>query len=147
MAPRSPEELDEAWSQWGGVPFDEEPARGRWARDMQNMVNKAVVVARKAAFQGAPEEPRVIVTGTQCRTIRCRFVLRSPYDHELDMLIKALERVTYEGEPMWREVDAERIDPPTPQSPKDDHYRQVVVGVHADVYEPAGLDLAEEKPD
>ncbi len=139
--PRSEAELEEAWSQWSGVPFEEEPMRGRWSRDMQNMVNKAVVVARKAAFAGAPEEPRVIVTGTQCRTIRCRFVLRSPFEHELDVIAKSLERVTYDGEPMWRHLETERIDPPTPQSPKDDHYRQVIVGVRADVYEPDGLEI------
>jgi hypothetical protein len=142
MPERSHEELEEAWSRWSEMPFDDEPMRGRWSRDMQTMVSKAVVVARKAAFEGAPEEPRVMVTGTQCRTIRCRFVLRSPYEHEVDLLGKALARVTYDGEPMWRAVEVEAIDPPTPQSPKDDHYRQVVVGVNVDGYEPGSIDIA-----
>jgi hypothetical protein len=143
MPERSEAELEEAWSRWGELPFDEEPMRGRWSRDMQTMVNKAVVVARKAAFEGAPEDPRVIVTGTQCRTIRCQFVLRSPYEHEVDLLVKALQRVTYDGDPMWRTVEAESIDPPSPQSPKDDHYRQVVVRVRVDGYEPGAIDIAD----
>ena len=133
---RSDAELEKEWARWSTEPFEEEPTRGRWSRDALSMMNKAVVVARKAAFAGAPEDPRVIVTGTECHTIRCRFVLRSPFEHEIDMLTKALERVTYDGQPMFREVVAETIEPPTPQSPKEDFYRQITVGVQRDGYEP-----------
>jgi hypothetical protein len=149
MPERSQAELDEAWSRWSGEPFEEEPTRGRWSRDAQSMMNKAVVVARKAAFAGAPEDPRVIVTGTECHTIRCRFVLRSPFEHEVDMLAKTLERVTYDGEPMFREVVAETVEPPTPQSPKEDFYRQITVGVQRDGYEPTLIAIpdAEAEPE
>ena len=135
MDPRSADELDAAFSEWEGKPFDDEPPNGRWPRDMQTMINKAVVVARKAAFEGAPEEPRVIVTGTQCRTIRCRFVLRSPFEHEVQMLAKAIEGVHYDGEPMWRSFTTQPVDPPTNQSPEDDVYLEVTVAVTQDGYE------------
>ena len=145
MKPRSAEELDEAFNEWDGKPFDDEPPNGRWPRDMQTMINKAVVVARKAAFDGAPEEPRVIVTGTKCRTIRCQFILRSPFEHEVQMLAKAIERVHYDGEPMWRSFTKETIDPPTPQSPADDIYLEVTVAIAQDGYEAPLIEYVPEE--
>lgn len=129
---RSAAELDKAWKRWSVEPYDGEPIKGKWGRRMQSSLNKAVVLARKEAFEGAPEDPRVVVSGTQCRTIRCRFILRSPYSHEPGLVVDSLKRQTYGGEPLWRFVEAEPTDPPKPHSPKDDTYLQVTVGISFD---------------
>ncbi|MEM6290010.1 MAG: hypothetical protein AAGA54_02060 [Myxococcota bacterium] len=142
---RSVQELDRAWARWSEQPFDGEPIKGKWGRRQQSIVNKAVVLARKEAFRGAPEDPRVVVSGTQCRTIRCRFILRSPYQHEPGLVAEALERQRYDGEPLWRIVQTEVVDPPTPQSPKKDHYLQVVIGVSLDGIDTKEIEFAPEK--
>jgi hypothetical protein len=129
---RSAGQMEKAWERWNDQPYDGEPIKGKWGRRMQTTVNKAVVMARKEAFEGAPEDPRVVVSGTQCRTVRCRFVLRSPFEHEPGLVVEALRRQTYEDELLWRTVDAEPTDPPTPHSPKKDHYLQVTLGVRFD---------------
>ena len=135
IAERSTAQMDEEWARWKDEPYEGEPIKGKWGRRMQTTVNKAVVLARKDAFEGAPEDPRVVVSGTQCRTVRCRFILRSPYEHEPGLVVEALKRQTYEGEPLWRTIEAEPTDPPTPHSPKNDHYVQVILGVRFDAVE------------
>lgn len=95
-------------------------------------VNEAVLVARKEVFAGTPEDPRLVVSGTQCRTIRCRFILRSPFEYEPRLVIDALRRQTYDGEPLWRMVESEPTDPSAPHSPQEDYYVQVTVGVSVD---------------
>ena len=133
--PRTDAELARLLKKFDRVDFDEEPVESTWARRHQGLVNKAVVVARKQAFEGAPEEPRVIVTGTRCRTIRCRFVLRSPYAHELELLDQALSRLEDEDGPLWRAYASERIEPPQ-GAPETDTYLQVTVAFVSD--EPEG---------
>ncbi len=129
---RSADQMDAEWDRWKEQPYDGEPIKGKWGRRMQTTVNKAVVLARKEAFEGAPEDPRVVVSGTQCRTVRCRFVLRSPFEHEPGLVVEALRRQMYEDEPLWRAVESEPTDPPTSHSPKKDHYLQVTLGVRFD---------------
>ena len=135
IAERSMAQMDAEWDRWKGEPYEGEPIKGKWGRRMQTTVNKAVVLARKDAFEGAPEDPRVVVSGTQCRTVRCRFILRSPYEHEPALVVEALKRQTYEGEPLWRVVESEVTDPPTQHSPKSDHYVEVTIGVRFDAIE------------
>ncbi|MCR9159762.1 MAG: hypothetical protein ACE37F_05390 [Nannocystaceae bacterium] len=142
---RTPEQMDAAWTRWKEQPYDGEPIKGKWGRRMQTTVNKAVVLARKEAFEGAPEDPRVVVSGTQCRTVRCRFVLRSPFEHEPGLVVEALTRQTYEDELLWRTVEAEPTDPPTPHSPKKDHYLQVTLGVRFDAVNTREIGFEPEK--
>ncbi len=145
---RSVDQMDADWARWKVEPYDGEPIKGKWGRRMQSIVNKAVVVARKEAFEGAPEDPRVVVSETQCRTVRCRFVLRSPFEHEPGLVVEALRRQTYDGKPLWRMVETEPADPPTPHSPKTDHYLQVTVGVSVDGIESRdiGFKAAKDAP-
>ncbi len=130
--PRDAAALEAAWKRWRGKPFDDEPELPAWARQAEPVINKAVVVARNEAFEGAPEEPRVIVTGTECRTVRCRFLLRSPFSHELDLLQATLERVEFENTPLWRSFTARPIDPPETFGPKSNHYLEIVVALRTD---------------
>jgi hypothetical protein len=128
---RTDAQLARSVRRFESVDFEEEPIIAAWARRHQNLVSKAVVVARKHAFEGAPEEPRVIVTGTRCRTVRCRFVLRSPYPHELDLLDRALASLHVADAPLWRTYASEPIDPP-PGAPPGDAYLQVTVAFTSD---------------
>ena len=146
VAERSDAQLDAAWKRWSVEPYDGEPIKGKWGRRMQSSVNKAVVLARKEAFDGAPEDPRVVVSGTQCRTIRCRLILRSPYAHEPNLVVEALRRQTYQGKPLWRMVEAEPTDPPKPHSPKKDHYLQVTLGISFDALETKEIGFDGVKP-
>ncbi|MBV1857358.1 MAG: hypothetical protein KUG77_03025 [Nannocystaceae bacterium] len=132
-AERTPAQMDAAWVRWKDERYDSETIKGKWGRRMQSTVNKAVVVARKEAFKGAPEDPRVVVSGTQCRTVRCSFILRSPYEHEPALVLEALKRQRYDGEPLWRMVKSTPTDPPNKHSPKKDHYVRVTIGVSLDV--------------
>lgn len=142
---RSAEQMDAAWERWSVEPYDGEPIKGKWGRRMQTAVNKAVVLARKDAFEGAPEDPRVVVTGTQCRTVRCRFTLRSPFEHEPGLVVESLRRQRYEGEPLWRTVESEPIEPPTEHSPKKDHYVQVTIGIRFDSLDTKAIEFAPSK--
>ncbi len=141
IKPRSSEQMDAAWERWSKEPYEGEPIKGKWGRRQQSIVNKAVVVARKEAFDGAPEEPRVVVSGTQCRTIRCRFLLRSPFEHELALTVKTMRQLQADGEPLWRSLETKPVDPPTPQSPRDDHYLEVTIGVNVDGVEASAIEV------
>lgn len=142
---RTAAQMDKAWERWKDERYDSETIKGKWGRRMQSTVNKAVVVARKEAFKGAPEDPRVVVSGTQCRTVRCSFVLRSPYEHEPALVIEALKRQTYDGEPLWRMVQSTPTDPPNKHSPKNDHYVRVTVGVSLDALDTRDIEFAVDK--
>lgn len=138
---RTAAQMDKAWERWKDERYDSETIKGKWGRRMQSTVNKAVVVARKEAFKGAPEDPRVVVSGTQCRTVRCSFVLRSPYEHEPGLVVEALKRQTYDGEPLWRMVQSTPTDPPNEHSPKKDHYIRVTVGVSLDAIDTRDIEF------
>ena len=141
---RPPGEITATWKLYDGTEFSEEPARSQWVRGAQSLVNKTVVVARKHAFAGAPEEPRVSVFDVTCKTIRCRFVLRSPFAHEIDPLVAALEDVQIDGESIWLGFESERIDPPKESLPKDETYVQVTVAFTADDLADADMKVADE---
>jgi len=147
-AERTPEQMDAAWERWKDERYDSETIKGKWGRRMQSTVNKAVVVARKEAFKGAPEDPRVVVSGTQCRTVRCSFILRSPYEHEPALVVEALKRQTYGGEPLWRMVKSTPTGPPNKHSPKKDHYLRVTIGVSLDMIDTRDIEFVggKEKP-
>ncbi|MEX1362604.1 MAG: hypothetical protein AB1Z98_05720 [Nannocystaceae bacterium] len=125
---RSPEELEADWEAWRGTPFDDEPTRSVWARRNQALVNRAMVIALEAAFEGAPEKPRAVLETVKCRTVRCRFVLRSPYAHELDGLAEALEGLESGGQPVWRSFESATVEAPE-GLPSHEHYVQVTVGL------------------
>ena len=110
---RSAEELERDWARLGQTAFDDEPTRTAWARRHQAIINRAVVVARRAAFEGAPEQPRVVLSETTCRTVRCRFELRSGDAKALELLTAELGRLEAEGEPVWRSYEVEPVATPT----------------------------------
>ncbi|MEM7157197.1 MAG: hypothetical protein AAF799_30370 [Myxococcota bacterium] len=145
-APRSAEQLDEAWTQFAETPFDDEPIRAPWARRNQALINRAMVVARRAVFEGAPEEPRTVLASTKCRTVRCRFVVRSPYQHELETLRGGLERLEFEGESAWRSFEAKTIEPPEGMD-EEEHYLEVVVGMASDEVGGSGLEVPSSAED
>ena len=141
--PRSPEELDVDWEEYRERPFDEEPTRASWARRNQALLNRAMVVARRVAFEGAPEEPRTVLASAKCRTIRCRFVLRSPYSHELDVLGEALGRLESEGQPVWRSFEAETVTAPEGM-PSHEHYLQITVALDKETTDTRSLAIGVE---
>ncbi len=142
VKPRPVGEIEATWKRHKDQPFEDEPVRSTWTRGAQSLVNKTVVVARKSAFEGAPEEPRVNVLDVTCKTIRCRFVLRSPFAHELDLVAGALEQVKIDGESIWLGFETERIDPPRENLPKDETYLQVTVAFTADDLDDADMKVA-----
>jgi hypothetical protein len=144
VKPRPPGEIEATWKRYEEWTFDEEPVRSTWVRTAQSLVNKTVVVARKHAFEGAPEEPRVSVLDVRCKTIRCRFVLRSPYPHEIDLLIATLEQVQIDGASIWLGFEHERIEPPKENLPKDETYVQVTIGFTADDLDDADMNVGED---
>lgn len=129
---RNPQQMQVSWDRWSVQPYEGEPIKGKWGRQTQSLVSKSVVLARKFAFEGAPEAPRVISMDNQCRTIRCQFTLRSPYRHEIDLVTRTLEHVEANGIPMFRSLEAETIEPPSDRVPRDDHYVRVTVGINVD---------------
>lgn len=132
--------LDREWKRWSRHELGGEPVRTAWARKFQAVVSKAVVVARRHAFEKAPEDPRVIVTATECHTVRCSFLLRSPFDHELQLLDASLERIVDHNGTIWRTYESRRIPPPT-DSPKDQHNLEVVVAFASDMVDSRGFEV------
>lgn len=142
--PRPIGEVEAAFERYKDVDFEAEPVKSAWARPHQSLVNKAVTLARKTAFDGAPDEPRVSVTGVECRTVRCRFVLRSNFATEVDILSETLSRLESEGQTIWRGYTATRIEAPTPDSPKSDTYLQVTVAFQQDSMDSASFAVPED---
>jgi hypothetical protein len=147
--PRAGAELDALLERYDGTDFEKEPVVGKWARQTQTMLNKAIVMSRKAAFEGAPEEPRVSVVRTQCRSIRCRFLLRSPYPHEVRLLANTMRRLeTLAGENIWLRFEVEPGEAPAGKKDDEDEdtYLQVTVVFIADGIESDELIIG-DKPE
>jgi hypothetical protein len=145
VKPRPVGEIEATWKRHKDEAFEDEPVRSTWTRGAQSLVNKTVVVARKSAFEGAPEEPRVSVLDVTCKTIRCRFVLRSPFPHELDLVAGALEQVKIDGESVWLGFETARVDPPRENLPKDESYLQVTVAFTADDLDDADMKVVDDE--
>jgi hypothetical protein len=141
--PRPAAELAALWERYKDAEWDSEPVTSAWARTHQSLVNKAVVVARKAAFERAPEEPRVMVTNTECRTIRCRFTLRSPFPHEVELLAKTLERVESGGESIWRHYSFEPAPAPQQGQARDETHLLVKVSFVSDEVSQETLEIGD----
>lgn len=125
-------EVAATFEKYAEVELEAEPVKSAWARPHQTLVNQVVTKARGAAFEGAPEEPRVSVDDVVCKTVRCRFVLRGPFAHEIDLLSDTLSRLQIDGGSVWRHYSAEKIAPPKPDQPKEDTYLRVTVAFMED---------------
>jgi hypothetical protein len=152
---RTSEQLEADWEKYGELPFDDEPTRTAWARRHQVVISRGVVEARKQAFAGAPETANVQVASTTCRTIRCRFQLRSSFAHELDLMTSTLERLHEGGEPVFRSFDVEPL-PPEPAhagkpaeagKPELKHVVQVTVGFVDDDTDSNALEISPATPE
>ncbi len=142
--PRAEGELQASWERYESVDFDAEPVKSAWARPQQSLINKAVALARKRAFAGAPEEPRITVESVECRTIRCRFILHSPFSHEIDLLGGLLQQMQAESATIWRHYQTETIAAPAGK-PKGDTYVRVVVVFVRDGIDASALELPGDK--
>jgi hypothetical protein len=146
---RTAEALDAEWAQYAAAPFEDEPTRTGWARRHQMVINRAVVEARRHAFAGAPEEAKVVLATTSCRSVRCRFMLRSSFTHELDLMTSALERMQVGGEPLWRSFKVEPVaatEPPAKDSLAQ-HAVQVTVAFRTDETEVGELKVPAATPE
>jgi len=145
---RTPEALDADWDTYRETPFDEEPARTAWARRHQLVINRAVIEARRQAFAGAPEEPNVVLASTTCRTVRCRFTLRSPFPRELDLMTSTLRRLYAEGEPVWRSFEIEPVEA-TPGAPEGEVEQgvQITVAFLTDETDSNALEIPSATPE
>jgi hypothetical protein len=146
---RSPDELQRDWDRYAQEPFDDEPVRPVWARRHQALVQRAVVVARRDAFKGAPEQPRVVLSGTKCRTVRCRFTMRSQYLHALDAVSDALSRLQSDDADVWRSFAVEPRASSTGEDEggdedEDEHYVDVTVSFHTDDTDSRSLSIRPE---
>jgi len=133
--PREKDTLDELWERYADAPLDEEPELPGWANSHDAVVGKVVVIARTRAFEGAPESPEVALTETECRTIRCRFVLRGPHLHELRLLSETLSGLQFEGGSLWRHYEAKFLAG-LPSDTRDESRLQVIVAFVQDAPDP-----------
>lgn len=139
--PRTDDQFEADWVRLSKTKFDDEPTRSNWARRHQALINRAVVLARREGFEGAPEKPSVVLVDTQCRSVRCRFVLRSPFAHELDVMGEVLDRIEVEGEPLFRSIDVASVGAPEGE-PTHEYYLQVTVGFWRERTDTRGLKVA-----
>lgn len=148
---RTPEQLEADWEKHGTAPFDEEPTRTAWARRHQVVISRAVAEARKHAFAGAPEPATVVPASTTCRTVRCRFQLRSSLSQELDLMTSTLQRLQEAGEPVFRSFEVERL-PAEPKRPNEptvevEHVVQVTVSFVDDDTDASSLEIPPATPE
>jgi len=154
---RTPAQLDRDWVRYSITPFEEEPTRAGWARQHQALINRAVIMARRDAFEGAPERPRVVQADTHCRTVRCRFTLRSPYRHELEVISGALARMEAGGEPLWRSYAVTEVPDPSGEGAVEgagaaddgtgEHALEVTVAFVIDAPDSSALEIPEVAED
>lgn len=145
--PRSSEELKAERKQYFGTPFDKEPILSDWARKTQTLIGRAVTVARQHAFEGAPEPARVTVGTTRCRTVRCRFVVRSPYRHELDLLVDALHLLQTDGEELFRTIEVKAVPADEHGGTSEDSALRVTVMLTADEIDSSTIVIPSEDGD
>jgi hypothetical protein len=134
--------LERDFKRWEGVDFEGEPVHGKWARAYQSAISRAVVIARKAAFDGAPTQPRIMVAEAECRTVRCRFLLRSPFQQELPILDRALSRLEDSKGKVWRTYESEAIEAPEAlpeDAPADEFFYRVTVTFVSDEIDSASF--------
>lgn len=143
--PRSENTLDRTLARWSRRKFEDEPVVVEWARRHQTLVSKAFIEARRAAFDGAPEEPAIALASTACKTVRCRFVLRSPFSHELDAVAASLRRIEADGESVWRMFESENIEAPEGEPPEE-RYLQLTIAWQTDEIEPAAIEVGPLEP-
>lgn len=143
--PRSENTLERTLARWSRRKFEDEPVVVEWARRHQTLVSKAFIEARRAAFDGAPEEPAVALASTACKTVRCRFVLRSPFSHELDAVAASLRRIEADGESVWRMFESESISAPEGEPPEE-QYLQFTIAWQTDEIEPAAIEVGPPEP-
>ena len=139
---RTPEQLDAEWESFKDTPFEDEPVRKIWARRHQALINRAVVVARQRGFEGAPEQPRVVLVDTKCRTVRCRFTLRSPYRHELDVISESLSRLQSNDQDVWLAFAVSPVES-SAEDDEDEPRIQVTVAFRSDETDTRGLAIPE----
>ena len=130
--PRGRKRLAELRGQFMGTDFKGEPINEPWARKYQGILNSAAAVAREEAFAGSPDAPQVTLTKPECRKVRCRFLLRGPYHHEVLYLLSYIRGLTAHGEPLFHSFDAEVVEPPEDGSSLEDFYVQVYVAFTRD---------------
>ncbi|MBK6921970.1 MAG: hypothetical protein IPH07_31525 [Deltaproteobacteria bacterium] len=145
--PRPAGELDASWARFETVAFDAEPMKSAWARPHQSLLNKAITYARAQAFEGAPEEPRITVDAVECRTIRCRFVLRGPFAHEVELLSDTLSKLEVDGSSAWRSYKTAKVQPPKPDQPASDTYLEVMVAFREDNLEAEDFRVPDDDAD
>jgi len=145
---RSDAELEALRGRFANTPFDDEPRLATWSRESQTLMSRAVLVARKRAFAGDPEEPRVAIRTSSCRTIRCRITLHSPYRHELDLMRESLQTVRTGDGALWSSFDAKLLPPKTLPDGKIEEILEVTVSLAADGIKPTTLetDSADSPP-
>lgn len=102
VAVRTPRELKLLQETYHGVAFDEEPLNSRWAAKAVRLLRHATRVAQREAFADAPEPAQLSIKDLQCKTIRCRFVLQSTREHEIEAMVSALKRLKAgDDEDLW----------------------------------------------
>lgn len=139
---RSPQALEAERDRYASVPFDQEPVRAAWARRHQAIINRAVVLARRDAFEGAPEQPRVVLSDTKCHTVRCRFTLRSKYPHALEAVGDALARLESSEQDVWHSYERTVAAPPEGKpKPEPEHYVQVTVSFRTDATDSRSMSI------
>lgn len=104
--PRRAVRLGELRRELAHTPYEDEPLDQGFARAHEGIVAKAVAVARKEAFRGAPELPQVDTVVT-CKTIRCRIDVCSEFPPELDLLTASMISLEVEGERLFESLDVE----------------------------------------
>lgn len=123
--------LAREYKRWKRVDFEGEPVHGKWARAYQALISRAVVVARREAFSDAAAQARVNVVLAECRTVRCRFLLRTPNADELPVVDAALQRLEDNSGKVWRSYESKPVDPPE-DMPADQTYYEVMVSWTSD---------------
>ena len=104
--PRRAVRLGELRRELAHTPYDDEPLDEGFARAHEGVVAKAVAVARKEAFRGAPEPPQLDTVVT-CKTIRCRVDVCSEFPPELDLLTASMINLEVQGERLFESLDVE----------------------------------------
>ncbi len=138
---RDARQLARDYKRWAKVDFEGEPVHGKWARAYQSLISRAVVVARQAVFASEPTQARVNVVLAECRTVRCRFLLRTPNAEELPLVDAALSRLHDKNGKVWRTYESKPADPPE-DMPADQKYYEVMVSWTSDEIDSQSFEIA-----
>jgi hypothetical protein len=101
--PRPAYIIEQLWAYYEPMAFKKEPTFEAWQTAHKPLLQQIVDATRHTAL---PDAPAIIITTSECHTIRCRFSIATPTRETLDAMIPVLQQLRLGDGPLWHSFEA-----------------------------------------